>query len=66
MFDHSYVVTKTRYKFVYLQVYCHLNTSNTEKVLWKNIPKHFEKDMLKKLYKANVRVTGSVNKYLDK
>ncbi len=62
---HSYVITKAPYKFGNLQVYSYINnTTDNVDVLWENIPKYIEHNILSELNKCKIPITGSVDKYV--
>ncbi len=61
----SYTVSKCRFKFGNLQIFCYFINDKPAQGLWETIPHHVENDYIESMSGLKIKITGSRNKYIS-
>ncbi len=61
----SYTVSKCRFKFGNLQIFCYFSNDKPTQGLWETIPCHLENDYIESMLELKIKITGSRNKYIS-
>ncbi len=61
----SYTVSKCRFKFGNLQIFCYFSNDKPTHGLWETIPCHVTNDYIESMLGLKIKITGSRNKYIS-
>ncbi len=63
---HSFTVSKCRFKFGNLQIFCYYSHEKPLTGLWETIPRRLEDDFIASISAMKLCITGSQEKYVSK
>ncbi len=62
---HSFTVSKCRFKFSNLQIYCFYSNAQQSSGIWETIQRLLEKDFITSMLNLKIQITGSRQKYVS-